>query len=116
MKAAMAVIALLGMALAAVLLASSPGLSADPAVAREYMVRTQIAERGIADARVLAAMRFTPRERFVPLAMRALAFEDHPLPIGEGQTISQPYIVALMTERLDTRAGQRVLEVGTGSG
>ena len=76
----------------------------------------QIAARGVSDPRVLAAMRRVPRHEFVPAELRAHAYEDHPLPIGEGQTISQPYIVALMTELASVRSGSRVLEVGTGSG
>ena len=80
------------------------------------MVRTQLAERGIRDARVLAAMRTVPRHEFVPEDFRQDAYEDHPLPIGECQTISQPYIVAAMLEHLALRATDRVLEVGTGSG
>jgi protein-L-isoaspartate(D-aspartate) O-methyltransferase len=87
---------------------------------RERMVRTQLAERGIRDVRVLDAMRKVPRHEFVPESLRQEAYEDHPLPIGEGQTISQPYIVAAMLERLALQAGdqaaERVLEVGTGSG
>ena len=87
---------------------------------RERMVRTQLAERGIRDARVLDAMRDVPRHEFVPKTLRHEAYEDHPLPIGEGQTISQPYIVAAMLEHLALQAGdqtaERVLEVGTGSG
>ena len=88
----------------------------DSAAERDAMVRSQIEARGISDARVLAAMRKVPRHRFVPLTARLLAHEDHPLPIGEGQTISQPYIVALMTERLGPKPGSKVLEIGTGSG
>ena len=80
------------------------------------MVRTQLAERGIRDARVLAAMRTVPRHEFVPEDFRQDAYEDHPLPIGECQTISQPYIVAAMLEHLALKATDRVLEVGTGSG
>jgi protein-L-isoaspartate(D-aspartate) O-methyltransferase len=80
------------------------------------MVRTQIADRGIQDARVLEAMRLVPRHEFVAEELRESAYEDHPLPIGEQQTISQPYIVAAMLERLNLRASDRVLEVGTGSG
>ena len=84
------------------------------------MVRTQLAERGIRDVRVLDAMRTVPRHEFVPESLRQEAYEDHPLPIGEGQTISQPYIVAAMLEHLGLQAGdqaaERVLEVGTGSG
>jgi protein-L-isoaspartate(D-aspartate) O-methyltransferase len=83
---------------------------------REEMVRTQIADRGIRDARVLDAMRGVPRHEFVPECLQAHAYEDHPLPIGEGQTISQPYIVAAMLEHLDLQPANRVLEVGTGSG
>lgn len=84
--------------------------------AREGMVRFQLQRRGIADSGVLAAMAKVPRHRFVPQAMRSLAYGDHPLPIGSGQTISQPYIVALMTEWGEVKPGDRVLEVGTGSG
>ena len=80
------------------------------------MVRTQIAERGIRDFRVLDAMRAVPRHEFVPQSFRQDAYEDHPLPIGVEQTISQPYIVAAMLERLDLQATDRVLEIGTGSG
>lgn len=83
---------------------------------RTRMVREQIADRGIKDPAVLKAMRETPREQFLPPALRELAYEDRPLPIGYGQTISQPYIVALMTEVLDVKKDQRVLEIGTGSG
>ena len=80
------------------------------------MVRSQLAERGIRDARVLAAMGTVPRDEFVPEPLRHDAYEDHPLPIGEGQTISQPYIVAAMLGHLALQASDRVLEVGTGSG
>jgi protein-L-isoaspartate(D-aspartate) O-methyltransferase len=83
---------------------------------RERMVRAQLEERGIRDARVLAAMSAVPRHEFVPESVRQDAYEDHPLPIGEGQTISQPYIVAAMLEHLALRPTDRVLEVGTGSG
>jgi len=83
---------------------------------RKRMVREQIEARGIRDARVLAAMREVPRERFVPESERSWAFDDHPLPIGRGQTISQPYIVALMTEALKLRPGHRSLEIGAGCG
>ncbi len=83
---------------------------------REAMVRTQIAARGVSDPRVLAAMRSVPRERFVPPDVRSRAYEDVPLPIGSGQTISQPYVVALMAQLLEIRPGDRVLEIGTGSG
>ena len=89
----------------------------DPNAARRLqMVTDQIAARGVTDERVLAALRDVPRHLFVPPAMRSQAYEDHPLPIGHGQTISQPYIVAYMTEVLRLKPTSRVLEVGTGSG
>jgi len=88
----------------------------DPSAAREQMVEQQIAARGVSDSRVLAAMRTVPRHHFVPAAHQSDAYADRPLPIGEGQTISQPYIVAVMTAALDVRATDRVLEIGTGSG
>lgn len=84
--------------------------------ARKEMVAQQIAGRGIKDSGVLEAMRTVPRHRFMPEQVRPQAYEDHPVPIGEGQTISQPYIVALMTESLNLEAGDVVLEIGTGSG
>ncbi len=80
------------------------------------MVREQIESRGITDLAVLSAMRKVPRHLFVEEALRSQAYEDHPLPIGYGQTISQPFIVALMTAVLNVRPGMRVLEIGTGSG
>jgi protein-L-isoaspartate(D-aspartate) O-methyltransferase len=83
---------------------------------RRRMVETQIAARGIADPRVLDAMAAEPRHAYVPARLRHLAYEDHPLPIGHEQTISQPYIVARMTEALELKPGDRVLEIGTGSG
>jgi len=83
---------------------------------RLEMVERQIRGRGVTDARVLDAMRSVPRERFVPSGARARAYDDTPLSIGSGQTISQPYIVAYMTEALDVRKDHRVLEIGTGSG
>jgi protein-L-isoaspartate(D-aspartate) O-methyltransferase len=86
------------------------------AAARGRMVREQIEARGVRDARVLAAMRRVPRHLFVPDHVRADAYEDYPLPIGHEQTISQPYIVAWMTEALRVKPGDRVLEIGTGSG
>jgi len=88
----------------------------DYASLREKMVAVQIAERGIRDAAVLEAMRRVPRDAFVPEDLKSLAYADEPLPIGHGQTISQPYIVGYMTEALDLRGGERVLEIGTGSG
>ena len=84
--------------------------------ARTRMVRDQIAARGIKDDRVLQAMARVPRHEFVPASQRPRAYEDGPLPIGHGQTISQPYIVAFMTAALDPKPTDRVLEVGTGSG
>jgi protein-L-isoaspartate(D-aspartate) O-methyltransferase len=83
---------------------------------REHMVDTQIAARGVKDRRVLEAMRTVPRHEFVRETERALAYDDYPLPIGYDQTISQPYVVALMTELLAPKAQDRVLEIGTGSG
>lgn len=83
---------------------------------RREMVETQIKARGIRDERVIQAMLKVPRHRFVPSSLISLAYGDHPLSIGEGQTISQPYIVALMTEALAPKEHERVLEIGTGSG
>ena len=83
---------------------------------RAAMVREQIEARGVRDARVLQAMRELPRERFVRPGWEAEAYDDNPLPIAAGQTISQPYIVAFMSEALQLRGGERVLEIGTGSG
>ncbi len=83
---------------------------------REQMVKNQIEARGIKDQRVLTAMRRIPRHLFVPENMMGYAYHDEPVPIGEGQTISQPYIVAYMTEVLELKGNERVLEVGTGSG
>jgi protein-L-isoaspartate(D-aspartate) O-methyltransferase len=83
---------------------------------REQMVRRQIEARGVRDPAILAAMRRVPRHLFVPADLRAEAYADHPLPIGLGQTISQPYIVGLMTELARPDPTARVLEVGTGSG
>lgn len=80
------------------------------------MVTQQIRHRGVKDPKVLSAMEKVLRHRFVPQAMRSQAYADHPLPIGEGQTISQPYIVALMTECLALKGHEQVLEIGTGSG
>jgi protein-L-isoaspartate(D-aspartate) O-methyltransferase len=91
-------------------------LTTDPKRMRERMVREQIEARGVTDERVLAAMRKVPRHLFVQEALAAQAYEDHPLPIGHGQTISQPYIVAFMTELLEVEPDMKVLEIGTGSG
>ncbi len=89
----------------------------DPyALMRQRMVEENIRQRGVQDIAVLKAMATIPRHLFVNASNRNQAYEDHPLPIGEGQTISQPYVVALMTESLRLRPGDRVLEIGTGSG
>lgn len=104
-------LALLGMLM---VLAAAPD---DPFVRpREEMVLTQITRRGVRDEAVLAAMRSVPRHLFVPERVRGSAYEDRPLPIGHGQTISQPYIVAYMTELLRLTPDAKVLEIGTGSG
>ncbi|ABS28299.1 protein-L-isoaspartate O-methyltransferase [Anaeromyxobacter sp. Fw109-5] len=87
-----------------------------PETERRRMVEEQLAARGIRDRRVLEAMGKVPRERFVPEQWRSLAYLDEPLPIGRGQTISQPYVVAFMAQALALRGGERVLEVGSGSG
>jgi len=83
---------------------------------RSRMVEEQIAPREIDNQEILTAMRKIPRHKFVPEDMIDLAYEDHPLPIGFGQTISQPFIVALMTQAVEPKPGQRILEIGTGSG
>src|SRR3989442_3603398 len=83
---------------------------------RKRMVETQLIGRGIRDQAVLTAMRTVPREAFVPAELRTYAYEDMPLPIGDRQTISQPYMVAWMTEALQLAPDDRVLEIGTGSG
>ncbi len=83
---------------------------------RVRMVETQIRERGVRSERVLSAMRRVPRHQFVPHGYEGEAYEDHPIPIGEGQTISQPYVVAAMTEAVEPQPQEIVLEVGTGSG
>ncbi|MEJ5201051.1 MAG: protein-L-isoaspartate(D-aspartate) O-methyltransferase [Anaerolineales bacterium] len=101
----------------AITISSTPTIEQDPfKEAREKMVKETIEARGVADPGVLRAMRTVRREYFVPDEYLALAYADHPLPIGYGQTISQPYIVAWMTELLDLKPGERVLEIGTGSG
>jgi protein-L-isoaspartate(D-aspartate) O-methyltransferase len=86
------------------------------AVQRAEMVERQLRRRGVHDSGVLAAMAAVPREEFVPMEFRPRAYEDAPLPIGEGQTISQPYIVAAMTAELRLTGDERVLEIGTGCG
>ena len=92
------------------------GESPETREARERMVQEQIIARGVRDVRVLEALRKVPRHRFVPRAMQPSAYEDSALPIGLGQTISQPYVVAFMTEALELKPQDRVLEIGTGSG
>jgi protein-L-isoaspartate(D-aspartate) O-methyltransferase len=104
---------------AALCLALAPRLASaqdESAAARRRMVDDQIAARGVRDTAVLRAVRTVPRHRFVPDSLRGRAYDDRPLPIGLGQTISQPYVVAYMTEQLALTPGSRVLEVGTGSG
>ncbi|RLB44259.1 MAG: protein-L-isoaspartate O-methyltransferase [Deltaproteobacteria bacterium] len=91
-------------------------MSHDYRLARERMVKTQLIPRGITDKRVLEAMMKVPRHLFVEEALRGEAYNDHPLPIGHKQTISQPYIVALMTQALDLKGNEHTLEIGTGSG
>ena len=81
---------------------------------RETMVEEQLQRRGITDLAVLRAMRRVPRHEFVPLELRGEAYDDGPLPIGAGQTISQPYMVALMTEKLGLAGNEKALEIGTG--
>jgi protein-L-isoaspartate(D-aspartate) O-methyltransferase len=88
----------------------------DFAAKRKQMVETQLISRGIDDPLVLGAMRKVPRELFIPKNMRDTAYSDNALPIAHGQTISQPYIVALMTQALELKGGEKILEVGTGSG
>jgi protein-L-isoaspartate(D-aspartate) O-methyltransferase len=104
----------------AVLAAGGCGQKAPPpsefAAQRQQMVQRQLVTRGIKDQRVLAAMAKVPREEFVTTESRAASYEDGPLPIGYAQTISQPYMVAFMTEQLRLKPSDRVLEVGTGSG
>lgn len=101
------------------LVLASPDVSgtSDPYTrARKEMVMSQIEARDVSDPDVLEAMTAVPRHLFVPAEYLSQAYEDHPLPIGYGQTISQPYIVALMTEKLQIKRGDKVLEIGTGSG
>ena len=83
---------------------------------RHEMVERQLVKRGVRDARVLRAMETVPRHEFIPAAYRGLSYADEPVPIGRGQTISQPYIVAAMAEALDLRGSEKILEVGAGSG
>jgi protein-L-isoaspartate(D-aspartate) O-methyltransferase len=107
---------LVAAALAATACGQKPSVPSDFAAERQRMVQEQLAPRGIKDGRVLAAMAKVPREEFVPADARAATYEDGPLQIGYGQTISQPYIVAFMTEQLRLSPTDRVLEIGTGSG
>ena len=93
-----------------------PAAVLDPKILRRRMVQEQLVARGISDMAVLSAMGTVPRHLFVQEAFRGQAYDDRPLPIGHGQTISQPYIVALMSQMLEAAPGMRVLEVGTGSG
>jgi len=102
--------------LAATACGQRPTAASDFGAERQRMVQQQLMTRGITDARVLAAMAKVPREEFVPPESRAASYEDGPLQIGHGQTISQPYIVAFMTEQLRPKPSDRVLEIGTGSG
>lgn len=95
---------------------TSPSPTDEFAGQRDYLVDVYIEGAGINDPEVLEAMRSVPRHKFVPASYIDQAYEDHPLPIGYGQTISQPYIVALMTQLLDLQPGEKVLEIGTGSG
>jgi len=92
------------------------GHAPDWTALREAMVQQQIEQRGVTNATVLAALRSVPRHEFVPERTRASSYDDHPLPIGFGQTISQPFIVAAMTEALTLKPTDKVLEIGTGSG
>ena len=103
-------------ALTATACGQQPSVSPDFAAQRRQMVQQQLLTRGITDARVLAAMAKVPREEFVPAESRAASYEDGPLPIGYAQTISQPYVVAFMTEQLRPKPTDHVLEIGTGSG
>src|SRR6266581_8113781 len=103
-------------AIAAAGCGQKPTPASDFAAQRQRMVTEQLKARGISDHRVLAAMNKVPREEFVPPDSRAGSYEDGPLPIGHGQTISQPYIVAFMTEQLQPKPTDKVLEIGTGSG
>ncbi|MEE8431688.1 MAG: protein-L-isoaspartate(D-aspartate) O-methyltransferase [Candidatus Desulfatibia sp.] len=97
-------------------ISARPGDTPKYQKARKKMVDYQIRRRGISNQKVLSAMALIPRHLFVPAELINKAYDDHPLPIGQGQTISQPYIVALMTESLQLKGGERVLEIGTGSG
>src|SRR5438067_3509796 len=103
-------------ALAPAACGQQPSVPLNLAAQRQQMIQQHLVARGIKDERILAAMAKVPREEFVPADSRAASYEDGPLPIGYYQTISQPYIVAFMTEKLQPKPDHRVLEVGTGSG
>jgi protein-L-isoaspartate(D-aspartate) O-methyltransferase len=105
-----------GLACAGCAAASVDGQDTDRAAERDWMVTTQIIDRGITHPSVVGAMRRVPRHRFVPAVYQRLAYDDTPLPIGYDQTISQPFIVGYMTQVLDPSGTDRVLEIGTGSG
>ena len=106
----------MGALLAALVVAGGPEADDDRGSERAAMVERQVVARGITEPRLLAALRAVPRHRFVPAAWEAQAYTDGPLPIGDGQTISQPYVVAKMTELAALRPTDRVYELGTGSG
>jgi len=108
--------AVLAVACALMVAAAAPPTDEEMTMKRKQMVEKQMERRGITDARVLEALRAVERHRFVPETAQEDAYEDYPLAIGFGQTISQPYIVALMTESIEPKPGDRVLEIGTGSG
>lgn len=95
---------------------AKPPVSADLTAQRHQMVESQIAARGITDPATLEAMRAVPRHEFLPMRLRDEAYMDYPLPIGHGQTISQPFIVAFMTEAIRPKPGEKILEIGAGSG
>ncbi|HUG11136.1 MAG TPA: protein-L-isoaspartate(D-aspartate) O-methyltransferase [Opitutaceae bacterium] len=116
MRAGTTRIAVAIMLIAVVPLAMAAASSGDETRQRERLVRTTIEARGVTDPRVLKAMRTVPRHLLIPERYRREAHGDHPVPIGHGQTISQPYIVAFMSEILGVKEGDRVLEIGTGSG
>ena len=114
---AIACMAVLAAALLMTTLPANSKATRDPfAEKRKFMVKEHLRARGITDRAVLKAMGKVERHEFVPANARHLAYGDHPLPIGKGQTISQPFVVALMTQAIEPGAGQKVLEIGTGSG
>lgn len=114
--AAASVAAVLALSAAAGAACTAAPPPVDPEAARRAMVEHQIAGRNVSDSRVLAAMRRVPRHLFVPAELAGRAYADEPLPIGHRQTISQPYVVALMSQLADLQPDERVLEIGTGSG